>query len=68
MQGKVRFFDRRKGWGFIQRVGDDGPDLFVHHSGIIGQEGFKCLEENDIVTFEIEETEKGPQAVSVMVL
>ncbi len=61
-QGTVKWFNESKGFGFIQK--DSGDDIFVHHSGIIA-DGFKTLEEGAKVEFEIEDTEKGPRAVSV---
>ena len=63
--GSVKWFDDRKGYGFIQQ--EDGPDEFVHHSGINGV-GFKSLREGDKVTFDIEEGKKGPAAVNVTVV
>ena len=63
--GQVKWFDRRKGYGFITR--DDGSDVFVHYTGIEGQ-GFRSLEEGQEVEFEIEDTPKGPQAVKVVKL
>ena len=60
--GIVKWFNDRKGYGFIEQEG--GPDVFVHHSGINGS-GFKSLREGDRVTFEIEEGSKGPSAVNV---
>jgi len=60
--GIVKWFDDRKGYGFIEQ--EDGPDVFVHHTGINGS-GFKSLNEGDRVTFEIEEGQKGPSAVNV---
>ena len=60
--GTVKWFNEKKGYGFLTQ--DDGSDLFVHFSGIDG-EGFKCLYEGDRVEFEIEESDKGPRAVSV---
>jgi CspA family cold shock protein len=62
--GTVKWFDDRKGYGFIEQ--EDGPDVFVHHTGISG-DGFKSLREGDRVTFDIEEGKKGPAAVNVTV-
>jgi CspA family cold shock protein len=61
--GKVKWFSRRKGYGFIEREGAD--DVFVHFSGIKG-EGYKNLFENQTVTFVIEDDARGPQAVDVV--
>ena len=58
----VRFFNR-KGYGFI-KPDDGGEDLFVHHSSIQG-EGYKSLKEDQSVTFDVEDGEKGPQATNV---
>ena len=63
--GVVKWFNDRKGYGFIEQEG--GPDVFVHHTGING-EGFKSLREGDRVTFDIEEGNKGPAAVNVNVV
>ena len=60
--GSVKWFDDRKGYGFIEQ--EDGPDVFVHHSGINGN-GFKSLREGDRVTFDVEQGQKGPAAVNV---
>ena len=60
--GTVKWFNDRKGYGFIGR--DDGPDVFVHYSAIEG-EGFKTLAEGDCVEFEIVRGEKGQQAANV---
>ncbi len=62
--GTVKWFNNSKGYGFIEQ--EDGPDVFVHHTGIDGS-GFKSLEEGDRVTFDIEQGEKGPAAVNVAV-
>ena len=62
MNGTVKWFDDKKGYGFISR--EDGDDVFVHHSSIAG-EGFKSLTEGDNVTFEIEQGDKGPSAINV---
>ena len=63
--GIVKWFNGRKGYGFIAQ--EDGPDVFVHHSGI-NAPGFKTLEEGDRVTFDIEQGQKGPAAVNVTVV
>lgn len=60
--GIVKWFDERKGYGFIEQ--EDGPDVFVHFSGINGS-GFKTLREGDQVSFDIEQGDKGPAAVNV---
>lgn len=62
-QGRVKWFDDRKSFGFIER--DDGPDVFVHFSVIQG-EGFKSLAEGEAVEFEIVEDQKGLRAVNVV--
>ena len=62
-KGKVKWFDERKGFGFI--VPDDGgEDLFVHHTNIVGQ-GFMSLSEGQAVEYEVGEGRKGPQATNV---
>jgi CspA family cold shock protein len=60
--GKVKWFNDAKGYGFIAR--DDGPDVFVHHSAIVA-EGFRSLTEGQEVAFDIVEGPKGLQAANV---
>ncbi len=60
--GTVKWFDNRKGWGFI--VQPDGTDLFVHYTCIQG-EGFKRLDDGMRVEYEVETGPKGPQAGNV---
>ncbi len=61
-EGTVKWFNDRKGYGFIQQ--ENGKDVFVHFSNITGS-GFKSLQEGDKVSFEVQESERGPQAVNV---
>ena len=61
--GKVKWFNPTKGYGFI-KPDDGGEDLFVHHSSIQG-EGYESLKEDQSVTFDVEDGEKGPQATNV---
>ena len=63
MSGKVKWFDEKKGWGFIQK--EDGSDVFVHYSAI-QESGFKSLADGQDVEFEITDGPKGPQAANVM--
>jgi CspA family cold shock protein len=62
-EGTVKWFSQEKGYGFI--IPDDGgEDLFVHHTGIVG-EGFKTLDEGEKVSYEVTQGRKGLQAQSV---
>jgi CspA family cold shock protein len=61
-QGHVKWFNDAKGYGFIAR--EDGPDVFVHYSAIVG-DGFRSLSEGQQVQFEITEGPKGLQATNV---
>lgn len=61
--GTVKWFNNEKGFGFISPE-NGGKDLFVHHSDILGS-GYKSLEENQRVSFESAQGQKGPQAKSV---
>ncbi len=63
MQGKVKWFNPEKGYGFIEV--EEGNDVFVHYSEI-KEEGFKTLEEGQEVEFEIVEGNRGPQAANVV--
>jgi CspA family cold shock protein len=60
--GIVKWFNDKKGFGFIEK--EEGGDIFVHHSAI-SMPGFRTLSEGDRVTFEVEETDRGPAAKNV---
>ena len=62
MTGKVKWFNAAKGYGFI--TGDDGKEVFVHFSAI-QVDGYKTLDEGQAVEYEVNNGEKGPQAVNV---
>lgn len=62
-QGKVKWFNNEKGYGFIEY--NDGEDVFVHFTGIQG-DGFRALEEGQDVSFDIIEGNRGPQAANVI--
>ncbi|MBL4660734.1 MAG: cold shock domain-containing protein [Alcanivoracaceae bacterium] len=63
--GKVKWFDEKKGFGFIER--DGGSDVFVHFKAI-ASDGFKTLSDGQAVEFDVEDGQKGPQAANVTVL
>ena len=65
--GVVKWFSRSKGYGFISPDGEGQKDVFVHYSNILG-DGFRNLDAGEKVTFMIEDTPKGPQAVQVTVV
>jgi CspA family cold shock protein len=60
--GKVKWFDNKKGFGFIAQ--ESGQDVFVHHTSIMGS-GFKTLNEGEMVSFEVVSSDKGPKAQNV---
>ena len=62
VQGKVKWFNNTKGYGFIGQ--ESGPDVFVHYSAI-EMDGFKTLQEGESVEFEVVQGQKGPQAGNV---
>ncbi len=63
MKGKVKWFSSKKGYGFIDC--EDGRSIFVHYTDI-QSDGYKTLNEGDEVTFDVQETEKGPKAINVV--
>jgi CspA family cold shock protein len=65
IKGTVKWFNERKGFGFLSR--DEGDDVFVHYSNIQSS-GFKSLTEGQSVQFEVEDGPKGPTAVNVTTL
>uniref|UniRef100_A0A7C4RYM3 Cold-shock protein n=1 Tax=Fervidobacterium pennivorans TaxID=93466 RepID=A0A7C4RYM3_FERPE len=65
MKGTVKWFDAKKGYGFITK--EDGEDIFVHFSAI-QVEGFKTLKEGDKVEFDVQNGAKGPQAANVRII
>ncbi|MCZ6632743.1 MAG: cold-shock protein [bacterium] len=62
-EGRVKWFNESKGYGFIEQ--DEGEDVFVHYSAILG-DGFKTLNEGDTVEFEVAQGPKGLQAANVV--
>ena len=65
--GKVKWFDTKKGYGFIS-PGEGTGDIFVHYSAIKSENDFKTLREGMTVSFEVTEGKRGPQALNVMVV
>ena len=63
MTGTVKWFNNQKGYGFI--TNENGEDVFMHYSGIVSEKKYKTLDESDIVTFDVINTEKGVQAVNI---
>lgn len=63
MQGKIKMFNKEKGYGFIVR-NDDGSDIFFHYSELI-MDGFKTIENDTEVEFDLVETERGLQAKNI---
>ncbi len=63
-KGTVKWFNESKGFGFV--TSEDGSDVFVHYSSIQSN-GFKTIAEGDTVSFDIEEGQKGPKAVNLVV-
>lgn len=63
VQGKVKWFDENKGFGFIERE-DGGEDVFLHFSAL-RQSGFKTIDEDARVEFDVEQGPKGPKATNV---
>jgi CspA family cold shock protein len=63
--GRVKWFDEKKGFGFIER--EEGNDVFVHFRAI-NSDGFKTLAEGQEVEFEVEDGQKGPQAANVVIV
>ncbi|MFX0099806.1 MAG: cold-shock protein [Candidatus Hodarchaeota archaeon] len=71
VEGTVKWFNSRKGYGFItpsDAAGEEGSDVFVHYSNISADEGeYKSLNEGDEVEFEVQPGQKGPEAINVVV-
>lgn len=60
--GKVKWFDNKKGYGFIAQ--EAGQDVFVHHTSIQG-DGYKTLQQGEVVNFDLIPSDKGPKALNV---
>lgn len=65
MEGTVKWFDAKKGYGFI--LGEDGSEIYVHYTGIVA-DGFRTLDYGKRVEYDTESTAKGPQAVNVRIV
>ncbi len=65
-RGKVKWFDGKKGYGFIER--DEGGDVFVHYTAIKSDKEYKSLEQGATVEFDVVEGKKGLQAINVVVV
>ena len=63
--GTVKWFNAEKGYGFVTR--EDGSDVFVHFSAIQG-DGYKSLDEGQAVSFDVEDSDRGPQATNIVKL
>ena len=64
LSGKTKWYNSKKGYGFIERLDGDGKDVFVHASAVRAA-GLSFLKENQEITFEIQDGEKGPSAVNL---
>lgn len=64
MNGTVKWFDKIKGYGFI--AGDYGKEVFAHQSNIL-MNGFRCLEPEQVVSYEVEHTDRGEKAINITV-
>ena len=65
MKGKVKMFNKEKGYGFIRT--EDGKDVFFHHSSIL-MDGYKTAETGEPVEFEVEDSDRGPRAKNIQKL
>jgi CspA family cold shock protein len=65
-RGKVKWFDGKKGYGFIER--EEGGDVFVHYTAIKSDKDYKSLEQGATVEFDVVEGKKGLQAINVVVV